>query len=214
MTLLPLKLLSLVWEPGVDPEIMPLDAEVGIDWIPSICVLSLIGLCLLVQIFYILRGDAKWQPPAPVEASPVAAAAVESEPEAAVASASSSSTPEPPAGGLADKDAVELGIQAWRLQKRVSMLPLQEHPKHKRRLDDSVSQINRLLQKFEVEVEDPIGEVYTDGWVAVEVISSEIVEPWPRDTDLRPYVYETVRPIIRRDGQIIKAGQVIIGEKE
>ena len=78
MTLLPLKLLSLVWEPGVDPEIMPLDAEVGIDWIPSICVLSLIGLCLLVQIFYILRGDAKWQPPAPVEASPVAAAAVES----------------------------------------------------------------------------------------------------------------------------------------
>ena len=192
----------------------PADEPVAVDWVPGIFLLSLIGLCLLVQLFYIIRGDAEWEPPATADAAPVADTTADAEPDVPAAPGPPSSPAEVPAAGLADKDAIELGIQAWRLQKRVSMLPLQDHPKHKRRLDDSVSQINRLLQKFEVEVEDPIGEVYTDGWVAVEVISSEIIEPWPRENDPRPYVNETVRPIIRRGGQIIKTGQVIIGEKE
>ncbi|MCH2154103.1 MAG: hypothetical protein MK089_12250, partial [Phycisphaerales bacterium] len=129
-----------------------------IEWTPSaIILLSVIGLAVLVQLFHLIKGDALSPP------------TVEADEQAAGPSSADVPTDTPvsmpDAEGLSDTDAVELGIQSWRLQKRVNLLPLQDHPKHKRRLDDSVSQINRLLQKCRIEVEDPIGQIYTDGWV-------------------------------------------------
>ncbi|GEM_PF-7027258 len=179
-----------------------------VTFVACVFLLSLVALCLLVQFFLWIFG-----------LNHVAGQPVESEEEASTSDAGDESHSGPKPSGqvqsaLSGKEAIELGIQAWRLQKRISVLPLEDHPKHKRKLEDSVNQLNRLLHAFDVAVEDPAGRVYTDGWAAVEVVSSEVVDPWPHADDTRPFVQETIRPIVRISGQIVMIGKIILGERE
>jgi hypothetical protein len=75
---------------------------------------------------------------------------------------------------------------------------------------DSCRRFERLLESMGVEVVDPVGREYVDGWAEVDVVSWE---PASESEQIqRALVKQTVSPIIRRSGAIIQIGQVIVTE--
>lgn len=111
---------------------------------------------------------------------------------------------------VADGTAAELGLQTWRLQRRVHALDAERNPKEYRQLMDSCRRFERLLESMGVEVVDPVGREYVDGWIEVEVVSWEPASA--TEQSQKPLVKRTVSPIIRRSGAIIQRGQVIVTE--
>jgi hypothetical protein len=111
---------------------------------------------------------------------------------------------------VADNVAAELGLQTWRLQRRVQSLDPEKHAKESRQLMDSCRRFERLLESMQVEVADPSGREYVDGWAEIEVVGWEPAGPGMQHS--RPVIKQTISPIIRRAGKIIKIGQVIVVE--
>ena len=118
--------------------------------------------------------------------------------------------------GIADDVAIELAVQVWRLEKRVGQLDLNDSPKLLRRMTDSVDKFKQLLQNINVIVDDPINRKYVDGWLEVKAVAWEEVplEKCPDNISGDPFVLETIRPIVRRDGRPISIGQIIVAECE
>jgi hypothetical protein len=113
---------------------------------------------------------------------------------------------------VADGAAAELGLQTWRLQRRVQSLDAEKNPKECRQLMDSCRRFEKLLESMGVEVVDPIGREYVDGWIEVEVVSWE--PAGPQDANDKAMVKRTIAPIIRRAGKIIARGQVVVSDPE
>ena len=118
--------------------------------------------------------------------------------------------------GISDDVAIELAVQVWRLEKRVGQLDLDDSPKLLRRMTDSVDKFKQLLQNINVIVDDPINRKYVDGWLEVNALAWEEVplEKCPDNLGADPFVLETIRPIVRRDGRPISIGQIIVAECE
>ena len=111
---------------------------------------------------------------------------------------------------VADGAAAELGLQTWRLQRRVQSLDAEKNPKECRQLLDSCRRFEKLLESLGLEVVDPVGREYVDGWSEVEVVSWEPQAAGEQTT--KAVIKQTICPIIRRSGKIIKVGQVIVAE--
>ena len=118
--------------------------------------------------------------------------------------------------GIADDVAIELAVQVWRLEKRVGQLDLNDSPKLLRRMTDSVDKFKQLLHDNKVIVDDPVNRKYVDGWLEVKAIAWEEVplEKCPDNIGADPFVLETIRPIVRRDGRPISIGQIVVAECE
>ena len=118
--------------------------------------------------------------------------------------------------GIADDVAIELAVQVWRLEKRVGQLDLNDSPKLLRRMTDSVDKFKQLLHDNKVIVDDPVNRKYVAGWLEVKAIAWEEVplEKCPDNIVADPFVLETIRPIVRRDGRPISIGQIIVAECE
>ena len=77
-------------------------------------------------------------------------------------------------------------------------------------LKNAVDKANAALAALGVEVVDPVGREYVDGWVEVEIV---MWEPYQEgQANEAPHVVRTVSPIVRRNGQIIARGQVVVRE--
>jgi hypothetical protein len=108
---------------------------------------------------------------------------------------------------LKKPEILELAVQTWRLARRIESLDAEKFPRERKQLGDSLRRFQRILEVNRVEVVDPVGQVYVDGWVEVEVVSWEAPPP---DTDSSVCrIKQTVSPIVRRDGEIIARGQVV-----
>jgi hypothetical protein len=112
---------------------------------------------------------------------------------------------------LDDKSIAELAVQLWRLRKRMEMQFPEARGKERRRFEDPIRRLEQVLIDAGVILDDPIGRPFVDGWEEVEVIANE---PAGADTPDRPregpWVADTIRPIVRKAGQIISRGQVIV----
>ena len=112
---------------------------------------------------------------------------------------------------FSDKALAELGLQVWRLRKRVERIDPKERRKERRQFEESTRRLEQLLVAADVVVDDPIGRPYVEGWVEIEVLAWEPVEEGDeRPSVAGPWVKDTVKPIIRRDGKVISQGQVIV----
>ena len=116
--------------------------------------------------------------------------------------------------GIADDVAIVLAVQVWRLEKRVGQLDLNDSPKLLRKMTDSVDKFKQLLHDNKVIVDDPVNRKYVAGWLEVKAIAWEEVplEKCPDNIVADPFVLETIRPIVRRDGRPISIGQIIVAE--
>jgi hypothetical protein len=110
-------------------------------------------------------------------------------------------------GGLSRAEAVELAVQTWRLARRVESLDAEKFPRERKQFADSLRRFQKILESHQVEVVDPVGQVYVDGWDEVEVISWE--PPQPGTDGSLPTIKQTISPIVRRSGEIIARGQVV-----
>jgi len=110
-------------------------------------------------------------------------------------------------GGLSKAEAVELAVQTWRLARRVEALDPEKFPRERKHFADSLRRFQKILESHHVEVVDPVGQVYVDGWVEVEVISWE--PPKPGTDASASTIKQTISPIVRRSGEIIARGQVV-----
>jgi hypothetical protein len=92
----------------------------------------------------------------------------------------------------------DIAVQTWRAINR--NIP---------QLSKMVAKANELLKKMGVEIVDPTGQIYTDGWAEVEVVAWEPYEEGQESPD-EYRVVKTMEPIVRQNGQIIKRGEVIV----
>lgn len=112
--------------------------------------------------------------------------------------------------GLGDSESAQLGLQVWRLARRVEELGQGDVERTKRQFGDSLRRFQQLLSDLRIEVTDPIGEPYTDGWIEVDVIAWEDGKPPPGIAG--PWVKQTLKPILRRDGRLLTRGEIVVGE--
>lgn len=110
---------------------------------------------------------------------------------------------------LTKSDLIEFAIQTWRLQRRVQDLDPVKFKREYKQFSDSVRRFTKFLERFDVEIEDPIGKPFTTGWLEVEVVSWD--EPGDEESpvDSGPWVKQTISPIIRQHGITIKTGQIV-----
>ena len=132
---------------------------------------------------------------------------LETAPRGGTGSASASS-----AAGLAlsKGDLIELAVQTWRLARRIESIDGEKLPREKKQLADSLRRFQRILDSLKVEVVDPTGQTYATGWDEVEVVSWEAPEVGVDASVHR--VKQCVAPIIRRQGEIVARGQVVVTE--
>jgi hypothetical protein len=113
-------------------------------------------------------------------------------------------------GSLSKSEAIELAVQTWRLARRVEALDAEKFPREKKQFADSLRRFQKILETHGVEVVDPVGQVYVEGWVEVEVISWEPLKPGVDATVST--IKQTISPIVRRAGRMIARGQVVAVE--
>jgi hypothetical protein len=108
---------------------------------------------------------------------------------------------------LKKAEILELAVQTWRLARRIESLDAEKFPRERKQLGDSLRRFQRILEVSQVETVDPVGQVYVDGWVEVEVVSWEAPPEGTDSTTCR--ILQTISPIVRREGIIIARGQVV-----
>jgi hypothetical protein len=101
---------------------------------------------------------------------------------------------------------VEIANQAWRLRNRLDNNRQNLDANTLAAVEGMLAKLDAFMQQRGIEIDDPIGEKYVDGWVEVEVVSFEEVDERNQEPDT---IKQTIRPIIRRNGQVASRGQVI-----
>lgn len=105
------------------------------------------------------------------------------------------------------KDIVDLAIEIWRLEQRLSkIMPLLPEDQHER-LNNSLQKFRKYLSKNDVEIVDLTDQIFNDGR-NLDIIAVE------KGTDnLKSIVKETKEPTILCKNQVVHKGKVIILEK-
>ena len=104
-------------------------------------------------------------------------------------------------------DETEIAHQAWRLRNRLETLRQNLDANAIAAVEEMLAKLDAFMQQRGIEIHNPIGEKYVDGWQEVEVVSWEEVSEKNPEPDT---VKQTIRPIIRRNGQVASRGQVIV----
>ena len=117
-------------------------------------------------------------------------------------------------GGLAlsKGDVIEIAVQTWRLGRRVDALDAEKNPREKKQFAESLWRFRKILELLKVECIDPVGKTYTEGWAEVEVVSWESPEAGVAVSEYK--VKQTIAPIVRRSGEIIARGQVVVTDMQ
>ncbi len=109
--------------------------------------------------------------------------------------------------GLSKGEAIDLAVQTWRFARRVDGLDAEKFPRERKQFSDSLRRFQKILEAHKIEVLDPLGQRYIEGWDEVEVISWE--PPPPGASTSVSTIKQTIAPIVRRNGEIISRGQVV-----
>ncbi len=103
---------------------------------------------------------------------------------------------------------VEMAIEFWRLKKRLGNIKSSLAVSESQALSDQIQRMQRVFEKYQIEIRDPKGEIYTDG-CSLKPIYIQDVEDLPAGVCR---VIETVKPSILSCGVVIFQGEVIVGQ--
>jgi len=99
----------------------------------------------------------------------------------------------------------EMAIELWRLQTRLGRLRELVAEKELRPVESSVSKMEEVLRRSEIQVEDLTGRPYHEG----DTIEVRLFEPSPQLA--RPVVVQTVKPSVLHRGRVVRQAEVIVG---
>ena len=102
-------------------------------------------------------------------------------------------------------DVGDVALAYWRLNKWVESI----NTSRKTAATSSLRLLNNYLQKSNIEIKDFLGQQYDVG-MAVDVISKDSAKDRP-ENDL--IISETLSPLILQNGEIVKFGQVTLGNE-
>lgn len=101
-------------------------------------------------------------------------------------------------------DVVELAVEIWRIQNRLSKASAELPDAQKRGLESSIQKLQKYLDTFRIEIVDHTNQKYNEG-LNVNVLSFEI-DP----TIAAPLIKETIEPTITCDGKVVRKGKVVV----
>jgi len=105
-------------------------------------------------------------------------------------------------------DLVELAIEFWRMEHKISRI-LPTLPEDQREsLNNSMNKLKRYLDKNDIEIVDHTNQKYNEG-ENLEILAVE-KDPNVSDTIIK----ETKEPTILHKGEVIHIGKVIVSSKE
>lgn len=114
-------------------------------------------------------------------------------------------------GVLSMSEIKTLAVHTWRLGQRIERLD-DSNARVKRQLGDSHRTLLQMLDAAGIEVVDPVGQPFRDGWTEVEVLSTETPDTAPPAGVQGKWVLQTMRPILRHNSKLLAAGEVIVAD--
>ena len=115
---------------------------------------------------------------------------------------------------LKDSTLVGLAVSLWRLQSRIERLDPETHARERKMFTDSARQIGSVIEQFDVEFEDPTGQMYMTGRLDVEVVAWEDPEGEVSPHGSGSWIKKAMRPIVRRGERRLAVGQVVVVDAE
>lgn len=101
-------------------------------------------------------------------------------------------------------DLVELAIEVWRIEQRLTKSAPSLPENQRKGLDSSVNKLKRYIEKYDIEVVDYTNQKFNDG-LNLDVLSVE------KDQSVTvPTVKETIEPTILVKGQVVKKAKIIL----
>lgn len=99
---------------------------------------------------------------------------------------------------------VELAVDVWRIEQRLTKVSSGLNDIQRKGLESSVQKLRRYLEKYDIEIKDYTNQKFNEG-LNLDVLS---VEKDPAVTE--PIVKETVEPTIMCKGQVVKKAKIIL----
>jgi len=102
---------------------------------------------------------------------------------------------------------VELAVEIWRIEQRITKLLSHLSDNQKKGLDNSIQKFKRYLEKYDIEIIDYTNQKYNEG-LNLDILSVE------KDKSIsEPVVKETVEPTIMCKGQVVRKAKIILLSK-
>ncbi|MCB9815831.1 hypothetical protein H6786_00410 [Candidatus Nomurabacteria bacterium] len=109
---------------------------------------------------------------------------------------------------LGVEEIVDLAVEVWRMEQRLSKASENIPEIHQRSLSNSINRLKSYLNKYDVEIHDYTGQKYNDG-LNFDILSRE------QDPTLEsPIVKETVEPTITCRGKVVKRAKIILASNQ
>lgn len=101
-------------------------------------------------------------------------------------------------------DFIDLAIEIWRMDQRITESHSSLAENHSKGLDNSIQRLKRYIAKYDIEIVDYTNQKFNDGW-NLEILSVE------KDPSLdTPMVKKTVEPTIIYKGQVVRKAKIIL----
>lgn len=101
-------------------------------------------------------------------------------------------------------ELVELAIEVWRIEQRLSKVADTLPETQRKGLENSLHKFKRYISNYDIEIIDYTNQKFNDG-LNLDVLSVE------KDTAITtPTVKETVEPTIMVKGQVVKKAKIIL----
>jgi len=101
-------------------------------------------------------------------------------------------------------NVVELAVEIWRIENRLSKTTDNLSEIQKRGLESSIQKLLKYLDEFDIKIIDHTNEKYNEG-MNVSVLSFE------KDPSIKvPMIKETIEPTIICKGLVVKKGKVVV----
>ena len=105
---------------------------------------------------------------------------------------------------LGVNDLVDLAVEVWRMEQRISKSASNLPEQQLKGLENSVQKLKRYVSKYDIEIVDYKNQKYNDG-LNLDILSVE------KDPSLsEPMIKETVEPTIICKGQVVRKAKIIL----
>lgn len=105
---------------------------------------------------------------------------------------------------LGVNDLVDLAVEIWRMEQRISKSASGLPENQLKGLENSIQKLRRYLEKYDIEIVDYKDTKYNEG-INLDILSVE------KDPSLpEPMVKETVEPTIMLKGQVVRKAKIIL----
>ncbi len=105
---------------------------------------------------------------------------------------------------LGVNELVDVAVEIWRMEQRISKSASNLPEKQLKGLENSIQKLRRYLEKYDIEIIDHKNVKYNDG-LNLDILSTEI-DPSISESIIK----ETIEPTIICKGQVVRKAKIIL----